>query len=195
VTTTTHTRTHPAEIVATGRTIEGVAFYFDRASRVTDNGREFYLEAFTPTTADKNLHERAGRPFPLGYLHPWDPQSPTRTTHAEPLGVVHFTRNDALGRMEFAAPLSKTRAADDMLELVNDGAVGDTSVSFRAFKSEVRRGITYRTEIALRELSLAPPGMGQHDGAQVLAVRAGLELAGTPRLDALRRRKALLTRP
>lgn len=159
------TRAFQSEPVVTGRTLEGVSIYWDRASRVTDNGRDFYLEAFSSRSADKQLTERKA-PFPLGFLHPWS----TGAADKRPLGSVQFHRS-AEG-LVFQAVLSRTQAADEMLELVKDGAVSDVSIGFQSYKQQQKGDLTLRTEIGLRELSLAPAGMGQHEGAQVLAVRA-----------------------
>lgn len=158
-------RAFPTETIVEGRTLEGVALYWDRASRVTDNGRDFYLEAFSSRSTDKQLNERKN-PFPLGFLHPWS----TGAADKRPLGSVTFQRS-AEG-LVFVATLSRTQAADEMLELVKDGAVSDVSVGFQGYKHTAKGDVTLRTEIGLRELSLAPAGMGQHQGAQVLAVRA-----------------------
>ena len=54
--------------------------------------------------------------------------------------------------------------------------------------------VVVRTEIAIRELSLAPTGFGQHAGAGVLAVRSD-DTDPTPALDRSRRRYALLLDP
>jgi len=158
-----HNRAFPTEPVIEGRTLTGMALYWERASRVTDDGRDYYLESFSTRSTDKQLNERT-QPFLLNYLHP----SPA--DKMPPLGPVTFNRT-AEG-LEFSAKLSKTRAADEMLELVNDGVVTDVSIGFQGFKSAKRGDTLVRTEIGIRELSLAPVGMGQHEGAGVLAVRA-----------------------
>src|SRR5262245_32958841 len=68
-----------------GRTLLGVAFHFDRASRVSDDGRTFYLEAFSRGAADKSIGER--RKFAVGVLHPWSPGARTKPV---PIGAVSF---------------------------------------------------------------------------------------------------------
>lgn len=163
-----------------GRTLTGYAFHWNRASRVTDDGRNFYQEAFAPRSADKTLLERS-KPFPLGYLH-------TYTAESKPLGSVRFEA-DSQG-LVFNATLSQTRASDEMLNLVKDGAVTDVSIGFQSYKhAKQTDGTILRTEIGLVELSLAPTGMGQHQGAEVLAVRSHelqSRLALSQRLAALK---------
>lgn len=176
------------EITAEGRTLIGRAFRWDTPSRVADPGVAPYLEEFTRGSTTKTLAERAD-PFPLLKVHRLD---------LDPLGVARFRPSDE-GLM-FEAPLSRTRDADEMLELVNDGAMRSVSVRFRPIQSRRRildtgDPVVSRTEIALRELSLAPTGFGQHDDAEVLAVRAGDvddELLAQARAQAAADRRRLL---
>lgn len=171
-----------------GRTLAGRAFYYDHPSRVSDPPRFVpYLEEFVTRSTDKTLTDRGE--FPLFAQH---------NHTVPPIGVVRFRA--ARGELRYEAHLSRTRDADEKLELVNDHAMRSVSVGFRAIADGKRTGpdgpIIRRLEIALRELSLAPTGFGQHAGAEVLEVRAvdelELEVLGTPRLNALRRRRILL---
>lgn len=177
-------RATQTDIAASGRTLEGLALPWNLRARVSDDGgRSFYEESFAPGSADKSLNERAS--FPLGYLHPWATGAPDK----RPLGVVAFQRSSQ--GLIFAAKVSRTQAGDEMLELVNDGAVRDVSIGFRAMKQRSDGNHIIRTEIALEELSLAPVGHGQIPGAEVKAVR-------TLTLDDLARMEhdvALLLRP
>lgn len=171
------------DIHADGRTLEGVAYHYERASKVSDDGRTFYLEAIGRTADKKTLTEHPARP--LFRFH---------RRSEDPIGAAAFERTPE--SLMFRARLSNTRAADETLELVNDGAMTDASVGF--FSLATKRvaapdasGILFlRTEIRIMELSLAPTGFGQHQGAGVLAVRAD---TGNPtRLEASRRRLRLL---
>lgn len=182
-----------------GRTLEGHAFLFDRPTEVSDRGGPKYLEEFAPDCADRTIAER--RHFAVGLMHPW---SPGARTSPVPVGSVTFERGKS--GLRFIAKLSRTPGGDEALELVNDHALGDVSVSAKPIRNLTRRiprgVVTRRAEIAIRELSLAPPGMGAHPGALVELVRAhgpadwtGLERSpadGTPRRDALRARLLLL---
>lgn len=153
-----------ADVEADGRTLSGIAYFYDRSSMVSDGGPA-YLEQFSRTAANKTIKERGS--VPLGYLHPW---SPTSRSDPQPLGTAQF-RNGSDG-LEFTARLSNTSYANEMLELVNDGAVRDVSIGFLPIKSLTKDAVTVRTEIALRELSLVPTGFGAHTGASVMEVRA-----------------------
>jgi HK97 family phage prohead protease len=153
------------ELTAEGRTLLGVAFHWDHPSSVVDPGAPAYLEEFTRGSVTKTLAERGS--FPLLKMHRLD---------LDPIGVARFT--PAEEGLLFEAPMSRTLAADETLELVRDGAMGSVSVRFRPIQHRLRHSdagaVVSRTEIALRELSLAPTGFGQHEGAGVLAVRAEL---------------------
>lgn len=162
---TTYQRAFSTDTAVEGRTLEGIALHWDRASNVTDNGRDFYLEAFSSRSTDKQLNERKA-PFPLGFLHPWS----SGAADKRPLGSVSFERS--IEGLMFRAVLSNTQAANEMLELVKDGSVGDVSIGFKGYKHTLKGETVLRTEIGLLELSLAPVGMAQHQGAQVLAVRS-----------------------
>ncbi|MEM9040769.1 MAG: HK97 family phage prohead protease [Actinomycetota bacterium] len=167
------------DIDSDGRTLVGIAFRWDAPSLVADPNSTPYLEEFARGSTDKTLDERPK--VPLLKRHRLD---------LDPLGVATFERS-AEGLM-FTAPLSKTREADETLELVNDGAMRSVSVRFRSFKNGRRTSadgvVTRRLEIGLRELSLVPTGFGQHEGAEILTVRSETD---TPLRDALRRRLLL----
>lgn len=181
-----------ATVQTDGRTLVGTAVPFITKARVSDDGgRSFYRESFNPKAFNKTLGDRGASPFPLMVMHPFMPGSRSSTV---PLGGVHF-RAGAQG-LDFTSKLSKTRDADEALELVNDGVMTDVSLHFRAFRD--RRGTDAegpyleRMESGIVELSLVVTGHGQHPGAKVEAVRSLGVPADTPFLAELRQRKALL---
>lgn len=161
-----------------GRELLGVAYRYDHPSLVRDPGAPPYREAFTRMAATKTITQRGT--VPLMLIH--DDRGRL------PVGVATFEAGP--DSLLFRARISETRDGDDALTLVNDGALRSVSVRFKPLQSARRDGVVVRQEIALRELSLVPTGFGAHEGAEVLAVRH--EAAGTPRLDALRKRRALL---
>jgi len=184
------TRSTP-EISHEGRHLLGLAFRFDHPSRVTDDGREFYLEEFAGTSVDRTLRTRDV--YAVGILHPW---APNARTSPVPVGSVKFGKTaEGLG---FDITLARTAAGDDAKELYDIGALGDVSIGAKPIRHSFRPSpagrVLRREEIALRELSLAPPGMGQHEDAKVLAVRAGHPdiPAGRPLAEAVNRRQRLL---
>lgn len=174
-----------------GRTLEGMAYFFGRPTRVIDPGKPAYLEAFSRGSATKTINEKGM--WPVDYWHGTMSNSMGAKSRwaGEVFGSVTMRAID--DGVEFEAVLSRTRGADEMLELLRDGAIGDVSIAAYPIKSSTRDGVIWRDEIAMSALSLAPVGAGQVPGAKVLAMRA--EIEGTPHLDELRRRRALLIRP
>jgi hypothetical protein len=182
-----------------GRTLEGIAYRYDHPSRVSDDGVEFYNEAFGFGCDAKTIADRAA--FPLGWWHPWSSNAGKSPT--QPLGSVEFRPSKAENALLFTAGVSRTRLGDEALELVRDRAAEDVSVSYKPISSlRRRRGaeyVTVRTEIKIRELSLAPTGLGLHDDAKVLVMRAAGEdlepeivTTEISRLEQSRRRLLLL---
>jgi HK97 family phage prohead protease len=172
------------ELTTEGRTLVGLAVPWDKPTRVRDLTGPAYFEEFAQTSADVSIRQRGT--FPVFVRHDYA---------ADPIGVVTFERSES-GLM-FSAPISKTPRGDEMLTLVNDGAMRSVSVGFRPLQTRRRMAavgeVSTRTEVALRELSLAPTGFGQYPEATVDAVRTEQEPEeGTPALDALRRRMLLL---
>jgi phage head maturation protease len=182
-----------------GRILEGCAFEWDRPEPVHEGSR-LILEEFDPTCSDRTIADSPVRA--LGILHPWSPPSPNTTsgkTSPIPVGAVEF-KPSREGLM-FTAKLARTVPGDEALELVDLKALSDVSISFKSLRSITRsspRGqVVRRMEIALRELSLAPPGMGVRPEAKVLSMRTAdldgqLDEDGTPMRDhALRRLRVL----
>ena len=161
-----------------GRTLEGLAFRWETPSLVQDPGSPRYLEEFARSSTAKTLRERAI--FPLYNEHHHDEGM---------LGGVTFS--PASEGLAFRSEVPQTDDGDQLLEEINSGRMRSVSVGFRAFKNakraDVRGPVTVRQEIGLIELSVCRDG--QHDGAEILAVRAKL---ATPKLDAAKRRAALL---
>lgn len=156
----------------TGRTLEGAAYRYGVPAEVTDNGVDRYFEQILHGADAKTIADRAGQEFPLLI---WHSRSSNRgQLPAEEIGSVEFTPT-AEG-LDYRAVLSRSRNADQMLELVTDGTAEDVSVSYRPVRDiegvHMGRPLVSRAEIALKELSLCPTGTGQHEGAKVLVMRA-----------------------
>jgi HK97 family phage prohead protease len=103
-----------------------------------------------------------------------------------PFGAVQrwIDTDDDLG---FEAKISRTVAGDELLELVNDGAVAGISVGAQPITNRTIPGGVQRVEAKLLELSVCT--FPQLSGAEILSVREqpdALVDAGTPRLDAAR---------
>lgn len=126
----------------TGRTVHGIVVPFDRVARVSDGGPS-YDEAFQRGAFAKTIAERGSK---VKLLSQHDSRS-------NPLGRATLLREDAAGLYgEFS--VSKTRAGDEALELVRDGALDSFSVGFKPVNHAMRAGVKWRTEVGLREASL-----------------------------------------
>lgn len=165
-----------------GRTLLGNAFLFETPGTVTDDGRNFYQEEFARSCANKTISDIGT--WALGVMHDVGQRG------VRPVGHVTFA--PGAGALEFEAKLSNTPAGDEVLTLVKDGALKGVSISARSIRDTRRGAVIRREEIALRELSLTPPGMQQHRGAEVLAIRSQVPTIGHPDLDATRIRLVLL---
>lgn len=169
--TTTLTRAITGYAV-TGRTLEGVAYPYASPQRVTDDGETFYFEQILHGADRKSIRDRAGRAFELLI---WHSRSSNRgALPPESVGEVWFEPGD--DECRFRAVVKRSRLGDEMLDLVNDGTGRDVSIGMRPFQTVpgVYEGhrLDSHAEIGLRELSLAPTGTGQYEGAEVLTVRA-----------------------
>lgn len=140
-----------------GRTIHGIVVPFDRAATVSDGGPA-YEEAFQRGSFAKTIAERGDKVKLL--LH--------HNARSNPLGRATLLREDGGGLYgEFR--VSQTNAGDEALELVRDGAFDSFSVGFSGIKAEKRGGTVWRTEVALREVSLVT--FPSYAGALVGGVR------------------------
>jgi len=166
------------EVTGDGRNLEGIAIAYDRPSQVTDDGVKRYWEEFDPKAAAQTIRMRGLRALFVEHEH-------LRGS----VGETSF--EDSAEGLIFRARMTDSRYASTTLGRINDGELTDVSLGFRSLRhltrSDPTKGpVTRRTEVAIEELSLAR--VGQHDGTKILSVRS----EGTPRLDALRRRKLLL---
>lgn len=114
------------------------------------------------------------------------------------MGQVRFDRGSE--GLTFEAKLSRTRDGDEQLELIADGCLRSVSLGFRPVhhvqRSMPEGVVTVRTEVAIRELSLAPTGWGQVPSARILAMRSEHgDDVHRPVWDALQRRRARLDLP
>lgn len=163
----------------TGRTLEGRAYGYGVPASVTDNGTDRYFEQILHGADTKTIRDRAGGAFPLLV---WHSQSSNRgRMPSDEIGQVRFEPTEE--GLDYTAVLSRSRLADEMLDMAKDGTAEDVSVSYKPLADieGVHEGhrLVSRAEIALRELSLCPTGTGQHEGAKVLVMRATLARPST----------------
>lgn len=158
------------DVTVEGRELLGRAIPWEKPARVRDivpRVGPWYLEDFARSSADVSLRQK---PEPRALFN-----NHGHVYGDMPIGVVNYVRSE--NGLMFRAFVSRTRAGDEALELVRDGAATDVSPGFRPIKSVKMRSangetLIRRTEIELRELSLAATGFGQMPGAKVLAMRS-----------------------
>jgi len=177
-TTTMLFRAADADVGGDGRSVSGLVFRWNTPSKVTDDGVRHYREQFPPGCVARTLRQRT-TPRPLFVEH----------RHVEgSVGETTFSTSDE--GLVFDSRLYDGVLAEVARERLGRGELPSVSMGFRALATRTRHDadgeITERSEISLDELSLC--AQGQHSGAAVLSIRA----VGTPRLDALRKRRLLL---
>ena len=145
-----------------GRTISGLVVPFGESARVSDGGRP-YMEAFQRGAFTKTLAERRS---PVKLLSQHD--------STQPIGVATtLEERDAGLYGEFR--VTETRHGNDQLALVRDGALDSFSVGFSPISHVQRDGVTVRTEVRLREVSLVT--FPAYEGAVVTGLRSLGDLA------------------
>lgn len=175
-----------------GRTLIGRALTYGVPYQVSDDGgRSRYIEVWRSGVFNKSITQRAGR-IPLMLLH-----DHRRLPIGATIGIDPST-----SAFVFHAKISRTRDADEALELVRDGALTGISVGARPLNNRRIDGGVERVEAVLQELSLVP--IGQMSDGGVLALRADVvelevpevvdEIA-TPHLDQARAYLESLARP
>ena len=166
---------------AAGRTVYGYAVRWDEADEITEGGRR-YVETWRRGAFARTLADRGPERVKVLALH---------DQRRWPLGRLAVGREDGTG-LYVEARLSRTRDADEALELVGDGVLDAFSIGFVAYEhgerwSTDRRSVE-RVEAGLREVSLvAFPALA---GALVSGVRSASSLPA----EAARRRLAMLAR-
>lgn len=162
-----------------GRTLVGLAVPFGAELDVSDLWDE-YTEVFRRGAFTKTIRE-ATRPVPLLGFH--DHRAP-------PIGVATslVETDDGLAA---AFHLSRTDRADEVLEVVRDGALSGLSIGFEPVQQKVTKGPTRepasardlveRTEVNLREVSVC--NFPAFAGAGVTGMRAD---SAHPSLESLR---------
>lgn len=143
-----------------GRTLIGRALTYGVPYDVSDDGgRTRYQEIWRAGVFAKSIAQRAGR-IPLMLLHDRRRLPIGATIGVDPSSEAFI----------FQAKISRTRDADEALELVRDGALTGISVGARPLNNRRLTSGVERVEAVLQELSLVP--IGQMTDSGVLALRA-----------------------
>lgn len=145
-----------------GRTISGIVVPFNDPTMVRDAGGPAYEESFQRGAFAKTLSERKS---PVRLLMHHD--------DLNPIGVATMLEERDEGLYgEFR--VSHTRAGDDALALVQDGALGGFSIGFIPVQPKAHARSVVRTEVRLRETSLVT--FPAYEGAMVTGIRSLADL-------------------
>lgn len=133
------------------RTIVGIAMPFDEVIDVGGYRETFARGAFGEFST-----------IPLFYGH-------GHLAGSEPIGTV--TRGEETDNgYEIEARLSNTTRGNDVYELLKDGAISKFSVGFQPVSQRDEDGVTVRTAVDLREVSVVP--FPAYAGAMISEVRS-----------------------
>lgn len=181
-------RAAPVEIerkkTGDGRTVEAYAAVFNRTARITGRywiSEDFwtddwgtYDELIRQGAFKKTLNESAKRAQYL-FNHGCDIYGSPSDRYSMPPGVPVEMSEDSTGLLTVSR-MSKTPLGDELLELIDDGAIRAYSFQGKAIRSTVTRAtrdgdvdLVERHEIALKEYG--PCVFPAYDDAEILAVR------------------------
>jgi HK97 family phage prohead protease len=149
------------EVRSEGRTIYGIAVPFDQPTQVRDMAGP-YMEVFRYGAFARTIAERGPSKVKVLGLH---------DSQVMPLGrAVSLVETEGVGLIP-ELQISKTRAGDEALELVRDGALDSMSVGFSPVSHRTAKdGTVERTEVKLHEISLVP--FPAYDGARIAGIRS-----------------------
>jgi HK97 family phage prohead protease len=166
-----------------GRTVEAYAAVFDIPAEVVDQDGH-YREIIDPKAFNKTISDNARRGWPVFYNHGMTPHGTPSDRWSTPLGVPEEVRVDGRGlytRTRFA----ETPDADQILELIRNGAVSGYSFTGRFVRSDparrrsspLLRPSTDGTLRTVRRLEatlveFGPTATPVHQAAEILGVRA-----------------------
>jgi HK97 family phage prohead protease len=145
-----------------GRTVTGLAAPFDSPTEIHENGRRI-TEVIRRGAFKRTIAERGGRVKFLAQ----------HNTRAMPLGRASVLREDPRG-LYMEARISQTRAGDEALSLIEDGALDGLSIGFEIVRDDFdpdTNTLTLR-ELKLHEISLV--NFPAYSDALVSGVRSQL---------------------
>lgn len=162
-----------------GRTIEAYASVFDTPQEIRDRDGH-YLEVIDQSAFDRTLSERADR-LQFMFNHGRTMYGTPSERFSMPIGTPIEVKVDGQGLFT-RSKVAKTELGDEVLALVEDGAIRGMSFSggFLETRDErpAQRGglpVKVRTEISLREYGPTP--FPAYDAARITGVRTeALEL-------------------
>lgn len=161
-----------------GRTVEAYASVFDVAATVSDFEGSGYVETIRRGAFERTIAQRGDR-MQVIYNHGLDIYGTPTAEFSMPVGVALEMREDARGLFTVTR-YSKTPLADQILELIKDGAIRAQSWGGRWVRSEGRAPYrpgqsVIRYEAAMREYGPTPFPVFQD--AAIIGVRSVSTLA------------------
>lgn len=160
------------EVRSDGRTIAGIAVPFDEPTDITE-GTRTYSEVFRRGAFARTITERGPARVKFFALH---------QSEKLPLGRATKLREDPDGLyVELRA--SKTRASDEILELVRDGALDGLSIGFSPVRERWSRARDAVERIAVKLHEISAVTWPAYTGARIVAVRSDLSDLVPPGLD------------
>lgn len=172
-----------------GRTVEAYAAVFDTPVPISDRDG-VYLEQIAPSAFKKAIHDAAPSGSRTGWLtkaifnHGRDMYGHPAPEFTMPLGAVQDIQADGRGLLT-VTKYARTRVADDVLELIREGAITAQSFQGRFIRSDVptpRGGfvpddagdltLVTRQEVSLTEFGPTP--FPAYADAAVVGVRGSL---------------------
>lgn len=160
------------EVRSDGRTVAGIAVPFDEPTDITE-GHRSYSEVFRRGAFARTIAERGPSRVKFFALH---------QSEKLPLGRATKLREDP-GGLYVELRASKTRASDEVLELVRDGALDGLSIGFSPVKERWSKAkdAVERTAVKLHEISAVT--WPAYNGARIVAVRGDLSDLAPKGLD------------
>lgn len=162
----------------TGRTVEAYAAVFGVPQTITDHEGTGYVETISRTAFDRTIAQRSGA-FQVMFNHGLDMYGNPSDRFSMPIGTPIEVRADAKG-LWTVTRYSSTPLADEVLQLIKDGAIRGQSFSGQWRKSFPERGpyrsgqVVERTEVAMREYGPTP--FPAYTAAEIVGVRSAASL-------------------
>lgn len=147
------------ELRGDGRTVVGIAMPFDTPAEIRENGHT-YTELFRRGSFAKTINERGPRGVKTFAKH---------QRASLPIGRASVLREDH-GGLYTELHVSRTVAGDEVLSLVEDGALDGLSIGFSPIKDRRVSGGVERLEVALHEISIVD--YPAYSGATIAGVRS-----------------------
>lgn len=144
------------ELREDGRTLAGLAVPYGRETRIGSYVEKFAFGAFSDADPER---------VPLLAQHDHE---------SLPVGRA-ITLTETPGGLEVEARVSQTRAGDDALALIRDGAATGLSIGFVPLQDKWNRTRTVVERVKARLIELSITAFPSYEDARIVAVRDSLD--------------------